>query len=87
MISDAVKILIFGSNKQEVCDKPSRSIDLDRIANSIEKVDRMILRMKHIGNRDGLATWQIVRNRLRLEWEDAMLSVHTDVKRNYQFLY
>ena len=82
-MTNAIKNFIFGT-KKPVPFTPIVVKDIDRIADSIEKVDKMVVRMKTIGNHDGITTWMIVRKKLQLEWDEAMLCVNS--KKGYQYV-
>ena len=60
--------------------------DINQIAESIEKVDKVLLNLKsqRKKNYDAIQTWQIVRARLRTNWRDAMVEYNTHTH-NYTF--
>ena len=56
----------------------ARVRDVTKIAESIEKVHRVLERVTASGNKGAIHTWNIVMARLRMQWMDAMIEVSTN---------
>jgi hypothetical protein len=64
----------------------SQVCDMNQIAESIEKVDKVLhnLKAQRKKNHNAIQTWQIVRARLRANWRNAMVEYNTHTH-NYTF--
>ena len=51
--------------------------NVNEIAENIEKVHRILERVKESGNKGAIQTWSIVMTRLKTQWMDAMIEVKT----------
>jgi len=71
-MKNTLKAFLFGKKVIKHNSQPIVYIDIDRIGNAIERVDKIIAHLRS-GNSEALTTWLIVRNKLRLDWEEAML--------------
>ena len=65
---------------QDAC----KYLDVNKIANSIEKAHKTLLLCKRIGNVEAVATWERILAALRHRWNEAMIQVVTDGRYNFE---
>lgn len=59
-------------------------IDVNKIANSIEKVHHILNRVRRKHNTEAIATWEMILASLQMKWRDAMVEVQSNGKYNFQ---
>ena len=62
-----------------------RTIDVNKLASSIEKAKKTLEVAKKYGNADAIQTWEIILYKLQINWKDAMVEMASN-SRHYQFL-
>jgi hypothetical protein len=61
----------------------ARYVDVNDIADSIEKVHKILIFNRKRGNTESIITWERILAALQMRWRDAMVEVRTNGKYNF----
>lgn len=62
----------------------AKYINVNQIANSIEKVNATLTICRQIGNEEAIATWERILASLQCRWREAVVEVESNGKYSYQ---
>ena len=74
---------IFRNKKKAPIIEISKRHDLNRIGSSMDKARLALQYVTANGNSNGVHTWNIILNKLQIEWDDAMIELKSG--RSYHF--
>lgn len=58
-------------------------IDINRISTSIDKVDKMLVHVRKIGNSEAIQTWERIAAKLQIEWVNALVEIQGNGRYHY----
>lgn len=71
-------------NKPVMLAKESGRIrNMDQLAESMDKINRMLEHVMAVGNEDAIRTWKIIQANMKHRWLDATVEQHT--RGNFMF--